>query len=34
LALYLVLSLILGSEKRDRLITKMMDKLFGASVPK
>jgi len=34
LTLYLVLSIILGSEKRDRLITKMMDKLLGSSTPK
>src|SRR5579864_4687817 len=34
LTLYLVLSIILGSEKRDRLITKVMDKLLGSSIPK
>jgi hypothetical protein len=34
LTLYLVLSLILGTEKRDRLITKVMDKLLGSSIPK
>jgi asparagine N-glycosylation enzyme membrane subunit Stt3 len=32
LTLYLVLSLILGSEKRDRLITKVMDKLLGGTM--
>jgi hypothetical protein len=30
-ALYLILSLILGREKRDNLITKVTDKLFGFS---
>lgn len=34
LGLYLVLSVLLGSEKRDQLITKVMDKLLGSSVPK
>jgi hypothetical protein len=34
LGLYLVLSVLLGSEKRDWLITKVMDKLLGSSIPK